>query len=369
VRDTDRHGNVRLYYRPAGEAKVRIREAPGTAAFADEVAAARLGLPYPLVPMTPAIVPATTIPGGNDTFGGLLRQYRERGGGSVSATLFRRRCRQLEEVAAWTRNGSAFGQIPLAQIDRKAIARARDALKATPGARDDVVRIISALYHWANGVGEYTGINPCAGIKKVSKDSGGFHTWTIAEIEQFEARWPLGTIPHLMLGLALFTGLRRQELAVVGPPHETANGWLKITPGKTAHSTGVEVNIPILPRLRTIIDASPIGKTAYVESNKGRGYTTESLGNYFREWADEAGLPQCSLHGLRKAGSTLAAESGATAHQLMAIYGWTTLQQAEKYTRAAERKRLAAAGIGHLDFRALGEETGNKIVPLLKAAR
>ena len=33
--------------------------------------------------------------------------------------------------------------------------------------------------------------------------------------------------------------------------------------------------------------------------------------------------------GLRKAGATVAAENGATPHQLMAIFGWNTLAQAE----------------------------------------
>jgi hypothetical protein len=39
-----------------------------------------------------------------------------------------------------------------------------------------------------------------------------------------------------------------------------------------------------------------------------------------REWCNQAGLPHCSAHGLGKAGATLAAENGATLHQIMAIY-------------------------------------------------
>jgi hypothetical protein len=56
---------------------------------------------------------------------------------------------------------------------------------------------------------------------------------------------------------------------------------------------------------------------------------------------DEAGLPQCSAHGLRKAGATVAAENGATDRQLMALYDWTTAAQANVYTAAADRKRMA----------------------------
>jgi len=42
----------------------------------------------------------------------------------------------------------------------------------------------------------------------------------------------------------------------------------------------------------------------------------------------------------------LAAENGVTAHQLMATFGWRTLAEAERYTRAAERKKLAREGMG-----------------------
>ena len=56
-----------------------------------------------------------------------------------------------------------------------------------------------------------------------------------------------------------------------------------------------------------------------------------------------------SAHGLRKAGATIAADNGATSHQLMAIFGWTTIKQAEIYTKkgrseAACRRRNAASG-------------------------
>ena len=58
----------------------------------------------------------------------------------------------------------------------------------------------------------------------------------------------------------------------------------------------------------------------------------------------KAGVPG-RAHGLRKAGATILADNGATDQELMAIYGWTTLRQAELYTRKANRKRLAESGI------------------------
>ncbi len=60
-----------------------------------------------------------------------------------------------------------------------------------------------------------------------------------------------------------------------------------------------------------------------------------------RKWCDEAGLPQCSAHGLRKAIATRLADLGCSTHQIMAIGGWETLKEVERYTKQANRKRLA----------------------------
>jgi hypothetical protein len=52
---------------------------------------------------------------------------------------------------------------------------------------------------------------------------------------------------------------------------------------------------------------------------------------------------------LRKAGATIAANNGATAHQLMAIFGWESINMAELYTRKADQERLAESAMYMLD--------------------
>ena len=74
----------------------------------------------------------------------------------------------------------------------------------------------------------------------------------------------------------------------------------------------------------------------------GKSFTAAGFGGWFRARCDEAGLHHCSAHGVRKAGATIAAENGATDRQLMALYDWTSEKQANVYTAAADRKRLAA---------------------------
>ncbi|MEI9901164.1 MAG: hypothetical protein WDN31_14625 [Hyphomicrobium sp.] len=61
---------------------------------------------------------------------------------------------------------------------------------------------------------------PC----KVS--SKGHHTWTSEELEQFEARHPIGTKARLAFGLLIYTGVRRSDVVRLGRQH-VRDGWLK----------------------------------------------------------------------------------------------------------------------------------------------
>jgi integrase len=96
-----------------------------------------------------------------------------------------------------------------------------------------------------------------------------------------------------------------------------------------------------LPPLAAAIEVGPTGSDTFLETQYAKLFTVKGFGNWFRARCDEAGLPQCTAHGLRKAGATILAENGATTNELMAIYDWSSPQQAETYTRAADRTRLA----------------------------
>ena len=96
------------------------------------------------------------------------------------------------------------------------------------------------------------------------------------------------------------------------------------------------------------MDVSLCGNLTFLVNDLGRPFTDAGFGNKFRSWCDQAGLKHCTAHGLRKAGATMAANNGATAHQLMSIFGWRTLKMAEQYTpcgrpTAARRIRNAHA--------------------------
>ena len=81
----------------------------------------------------------------------------------------------------------------------------------------------------------------------------------------------------------------------------------------------------------------------FLVTEYGRSFTANGFGPWFRARCDEAGIPAgYAAHGLRKLAATRMANDGATAHQPRAWFGWKSLRQAERYTEAADARRLAA---------------------------
>jgi integrase len=107
--------------------------------------------------------------------------------------------------------------------------------------------------------------------------------------------------------------------------------------------TGTPFNVEITPRLQAAIDAMPASLTFLITGN-GNGFTAAGFGNWFRDMCRAAKLPsRCTSHGLRKTAATYLAELGATDHQLMAWFGWSSISQAQVYTKAARGKVLSQA--------------------------
>lgn len=103
--------------------------------------------------------------------------------------------------------------------------------------------------------------------------------------------------------------------------------------------TGARVTVELPPSLLELIDRTETGDLHFIISQTGKPFTVESFGNWFRDRCREAGVEK-SAHGLRKLSATIAAEGGAGAVALMAQYGWTNIQEAERYTRSADYPRL-----------------------------
>lgn len=341
--DTDRHGNVRVYFRRRkGARRVRIRETPGTEEFMAAYRAALDGYEPP-----PSLAAASLPAAGSLHW--LVGSYCQSAEfGQLAEDTRRVRRRILDGLC------KIDGGYPANLVKSVHVRDWRDDKADAPEAANSRVKALRQVFKWAVDVG-YLDSNPARDVPYLKpRNRDGHHTWTIEEVRRFEARHPIGAKARLAMALLLYTGVRRSDVVLLGPQMER-DGWLHftVTKGKREHQ------VPILPVLRDVLDRSPSGHLSYLVTAYGKPYSSGGFGNWFRGRCDEAGLLHCTAHGLRKAGATRAAENGATEHELMAIYGWESPKQAALYTRKANRKKLAGTAMSKL--------TENKSSPLSAA--
>ncbi|MBC7906993.1 MAG: tyrosine-type recombinase/integrase [Rhodospirillaceae bacterium] len=337
VEDADRHGNVRIYLRRNGRKK-RLLSEIGSPEFLVEYRAALAELEGQTAKAPAAVAVAPT------SLRWLIQRYygsaEFRGLDERTRNVRRRLLDRLCDTRA-TPEGTPHGQKPFARLEPRHIRAMRDARAEAPEAANSIVKALRQVFAWAvDDTVRMAETNPAREVPYLKGNPEGFHTWTLGEVEQFEAAHPIGTKARMALALLLFTGVRRSDVVNLGP-QMVRGGHIHWTEMKGRKRMTKVRQLPILPELRAILDATPSGHLAYLVTEFGKPFTANGFGNWFRKRCNEAGLPQCSAHGLRKAGATIAAENGATEHQLMAIYGWESPKQAALYTRKANRKHLA----------------------------
>lgn len=322
-----RHGRFIWYVRKPGGHRIRIN---------GEFASQEFNAAYDAAMGGEALTqPAPRTAAGSLTW--LWERYRET---TAWATLSNATRRQRENIMVKVLAQS--GHEPCKLISRGDLVAARDARAKTPAQARNFLDCMRGLFRWALDA-EHVTVDPTAGVKNPPKaKTGGFPEWTEADVTAYQAKWPLGTCQRVWLDMLLYTGPRRGDVSRLGRQHtKTVPGEGRVITFKTEKGDEmVEVSIPILPVLEATLAAGPCGDLTFIIGERGHAFTKESFGNAFSKAARMAGVKK-SAHGVRKIAATTAADNGATAHQLMAIFGWTTIQMAEIYTKAANRRRLA----------------------------
>jgi integrase len=311
-----RHGTKVFYYRRGKGPRIRL-PSPGTEGFEQAYARCLASRPEPSRNAT------------NGSLEWLILRYKE----SAHWSTLKPSTRQMRDNILH-RVVKESGQVPYLAIQRKHINEAIDRRPVHAG--NTFRKVMSQLFKWALSM-DMVKVNPVDGANRHKITSDGFHTWSVAEVQRFYARWPVGTRERLAMDLALFTGLRRSDLYQLGRQH-VSGGTITIRTVKT----GAVVSLPIFPGLQASLDATPGADLAFLATSHGQPFqSAASFGHWFGEACKAAKVPG-RLHGLRKAGATIAAEAGATAHELMSMYGWKRLSEAERYTTQANRQRMGA---------------------------
>lgn len=322
------HGRYTVYYvRPVHHGpRTRLKSEPFTNQWWAEYHAIMTGAPRPQTPEEAKRQPAK----GNLAW--LIQQHKN------SSEWLR-----LAPSTRKNRDNIFFGIIkkvghePFDAVDKGAVVRGLELRSDRPFAAKEYLKAVRALYKWAVA-NDHVAHNPADGVSFSTPKTTGFHTWTDEEIERFRAHWPHGTMQRLAMEIFLGTGLRRGDAVVLGRQHIRDN-LITIRLEKSQYQE--EVSVPLLPDLAEAIEQGPTGDLTLIVGSRGQRFTKESFGEVFRAACKQAGVPG-RAHGLRKAAAVRLAENGATVHQLMAWFGWGDQQMAQIYTRAADRKKLAA---------------------------
>jgi integrase len=321
----DNRGRLRYYFRRRGQARIPLRGEPGSDEFMMAYKAALASLCI-----------------------GELGKDKRSIPGSVSAAIAGYYChnsfttlgegtRKMRR-AILERFRKPHGDKPLGLMRQKDIVAILGKLK--PFAQHNWLKTLRGLMKFAVEIGLRSD-DPTSGIERVRAKAGRIHTWDEAEIAQYEATHPVGGRARLAMALMLYSGQRKSDIVRLGPQH-IRGGKLFVRQKKPDMERRDEVlEIPVHPELAGIIAASEIGNLAFLVTAHGKPFTAAGFGNLFRGWCDEAGLPQCSSHGLRKAICRRLAEAGCTAPQIASISGHKSLAEVQRYIEAANRAKMA----------------------------
>lgn len=331
----DRHGHLRHYFRQKhGAPRISLPGKPGSAEFMAAYQAAIAGASAPAKPAGPSA--------GDYSFKALAQHY-------YRSPEFRKLKDHTQHVYRLVigrfldgdpeKEKVGHGHRDARQMKREHVKKLMGDMADTPGAANNLLKKLRNLMNCAIDL-DWRTDNPTAKVKLFQE--GEYHTWTEAELAQFEKRWAIGTPERTAFALHLYTGQRRSDVCALGWPK---NGLIEVTQVKgRKDAPQVHLSIPVHPELEKALEAwerRPDVPTI-LYNGRGNAFTVAGYGNFIGDAIRAAGLPDvCGSHGLRKAAARRLAEAGCTEKQIMAITGHTTLKEVARYTKAANQVGLA----------------------------
>jgi integrase len=319
----DRYGKIRRYVRRPGLPQAALPGLPGSPAFMQAYQVALSAMPAPR-------------PG----------RHREGSLGALATNFFR-----SAEFANLKPSSQSIYRKTLSPVlihDGHRLVRDLPPDKARkliqeigehrPGMANLTRAVLRRIFDFAIEIGLRTD-NPFQRVPRYKL--GTHHTWTDAELAAFEERWPLGTRERLGYALLLYTGQRVGDVVQMRRA-DIRRGAIHVLQGKT----GAELCIALHPALERAIKSGPSKGLYLIGDRHGRPIQRARLSSLIVKAAKVAGLPRkCVAHGLRKAALRRLAEHGSTSKQIQAVSGHKTLTEIERYTQAADQRRLAEAAI------------------------
>lgn len=349
----DRHGKRRYVYRRTGQKAVYLKEHPGTPKHPSaEYKTLLAGL-------QPANDAKRATPGTVDE---LVQRFYASAAFNSAGEDKRRANRCLLDAFCRDHGSKRITTLKFQHVEAILLAKSQKRVDPETGrelggktAAFNLRKQLKRLFDYAVKL-EIIPSNPVQHAAKIKVPKGGFHTWTEEEIAQYQDKHLLGTKARLALEIMLWTLQRRGDATQFGPPN-IRGGRINYQQGKT----GKDLWLPVPPQLREAIDAMPaVGVKTFLVTEFGKPFSKAGFGNKMREWCDEAGLPQCTAHGLRKATARRLAELGISQQGIKASGGWSNDAEVRVYTDEADQARMAEDAMTRLSVSELSNRE-NKV--------
>jgi len=327
----DQDGKVRRYFRRAGRRAIPLPGLPGSIEFMAAYQAA-LAIVSPPPPSPRHVI--------NGSLAAAAAGYfRSSDFANLSPSSQRSYRAAIKPILA------AHGHRLVRDLTKVAARHVIEEIGATrPGMANLTRSVLSKIITYAIETG-LRADNPFSGLKPYRL--GTYHTWTDAEIAQFERRWPLGTRERLAFALLLYTGQRGGDVVKMARS-DIVDGRIRVAQDKARKGTTNELMIPIHPALARALQASPVVGMTHIITD-ARGKPLRAITELIEAAVKRAGLPaRCVAHGLRKAALRRLAEHGSTTKEIAAVSGHRSLAEIERYTARADQAGLAKAAIGKL---------------------
>lgn len=324
-----RLGRWRLRYRAKGQQTHYFKEKFGTPGFEAELCKCRAG--------ELAAKPRTAMRTKPGSMSALIAVYYETSDFLSLAASTKTTYRGIIE-----RFRVKYGHQLVTELSRQNVRTILSRMKDRPNAANKLLERLKVLLDLAVDEG-WRPDNPAARIKPYRIRSEGFHTWSEDEIAQYEERHAAGTTARRALYLLLYLGQRRSDVPGLGRQHLSGND-ISVAQQKTR----ARLTIPLHPDLAAELALTPRDQMTFLVTEYGKPFSVAGFGNKMRQWCDQAQLPVCSAHGLRKAAARRLAEAGCSNQDIKSITGHKTDKEVSHYTAAADQKRRARRAALHL---------------------
>lgn len=269
------------------------------------------------------------------TFDGLVRAYEKspqfRALSQNSQISYSRYLAKANSLLRSEREGSW----PVKVIERKDISALRDRLADTPGAANQTIRAVGALFAWA-----------------VEEDK--IHESPVRKVKKFAAKphepWPMELVEEALkdpqigdaVALLYFTGQRIADIVKMGWQEIRDDAMRVYVAKKDAH-----IWVAILAELGERLKRMEKRSVAILTNANGQPWTASGLRRKLQEWGKVRGH-HVVPHGLRKNAVISLLEAGCTVAEVSGITD-QSIQMIEWYAKRVNKLTLGRAAVIKLD--------------------